>query len=106
MFTSAQIISARLAPEGTPATVGSPAPSTIVRPKTRLVTVKMAGYDLAIPYVLTELTNGDAILRYCVDPQGALAAAAESPVQQGVKPAASAQAAVRAAFIAARGSAP
>ena len=110
MFTTSKLISA---PEGTQVSVGapqSPAPRAIARPKTRLVTVKMSGakHDLAIPYVLTELTNGDAILRYCVDTKDALAQAAVSPVQQNehAEVGESVQPALRAGFIEARGVAP
>lgn len=110
MFTTSKLISA---PEGIQVSVGapqSPAPRATLRPKTRLVTVKMSGakHDLAIPYVLTELTNGDAILRYCVDTKDALAQAAVSPVQQNehAEVGESVQPALRAGFIEARGVAP
>ena len=110
MFTTSKLISA---PEGTQVSVGapqSPAPRATLRPKTRLVTVKMSGakHDIAIPYVLTELTNGDAILRYCVDTKDALAQAAQSPVQQGAASVVgeAVQPALRAGFIEARGAEP
>ena len=114
MFTTSKLI---CAPEGTQVSVGAPLSSAqpsasraTVRPKTRLVTVKMSGakHDLAIPYVLTELTNGDAILRYCVDTKDALAQAAQSPVQQGAASVVgeAVQPALRAGFIETRGAEP
>ena len=116
MFTTSKLSSSYAAPEGTPVSVGSAsAPSrAAARPKTRLVTVQMTQgqHQLAIPYVLTQLSNGDAILRYCVDTQDALNQAAASRVQQGPEAKTTAevttavQPALREGFIIARGAAP